>query len=313
MIIVFTLILITILFQCITCAAEATEIIALTPAPPPEIFVSSSAMQWVSLLASVFTVVAVFVAVSQLISSNLQHREDAKRSSADRAIDIGKLFQSQLIMEMSFNTLVLGFSGQSKLYEKCDKLHCDTLRFTQEEFLELFGMDAETAYEGCQKNITPLLLSMAAEKYDELLQSREQETATETELFKTIQDAKAKHEFDEKRMNLLNTLEWVAMLINTRVADEAVIYQSLHQVFLRYVRLEYPAIALMNSDKRACDQYYTNIIQLYRLWEGRWLEACVRDHVLSEERKAEENRQKAKQQARRDQNVKYAPHVSNRS
>jgi len=67
--------------------------------------------------------------------------------------------------------------------------------------------------------------------------------------------------------SVLNTLEYFCMYFNTGVADECVVYQSLHQSFLGDVKLLYFAIAIKNVNGK--DKYYTNIIELYNNWSQR--------------------------------------------
>lgn len=67
--------------------------------------------------------------------------------------------------------------------------------------------------------------------------------------------------------HLLNSLEYFAMYFNTGVADERVVYQSLHQTYLKVVRAMYFEIARRNDNPK--DMYYTNIINLYVKWSER--------------------------------------------
>lgn len=67
--------------------------------------------------------------------------------------------------------------------------------------------------------------------------------------------------------HLLNSLEYFAMYFNTGVADEEVVYQSLHQTYLKIVRAMYFVIAQRNDSPK--DMYYTNIINLYIKWSER--------------------------------------------
>lgn len=69
----------------------------------------------------------------------------------------------------------------------------------------------------------------------------------------------------------LNKLEYFAMSFNTKIADEDVVYQSLHQSFLKMINMMYFYIAFQNVDGK--DKYYTNIIELYNKWRDRYIEA----------------------------------------
>lgn len=71
-------------------------------------------------------------------------------------------------------------------------------------------------------------------------------------------------DFNRVLNELLNKLEYFCMYFNTGVADDEVVYQSLHQSFLSTVQLMYFFIADKNEYSR--DKYYINIIILYNKW-----------------------------------------------
>lgn len=87
----------------------------------------------------------------------------------------------------------------------------------------------------------------------------EQDETTKKELYAIF--------FKKFVMDFLNNLESLAMLLKYNLADEKIIYQSLHQTFLAYMSNLYYFIAEENylNDSR----YYENIIWLYRLWKKR--------------------------------------------
>ena len=76
---------------------------------------------------------------------------------------------------------------------------------------------------------------------------------------------KVGEKFEDVLYDVLNKLEWISMHFTNDIADEEVVYQSLHQVYLRIVKLLYPKISMMNKDG-AKDKYYCNIIRLYANW-----------------------------------------------
>ena len=79
----------------------------------------------------------------------------------------------------------------------------------------------------------------------------------------------------------LNRLEYFSMNFIADIADDNIVYYSLHQVFLSYVEICYFHIAEMNS-KGAKDKYYTNMIELYKKWKKRYLEAVEKENKAKE-------------------------------
>lgn len=82
---------------------------------------------------------------------------------------------------------------------------------------------------------------------------------------------------------LLNKLEYMAMEFRVGLADEEIVYQSLHQVYLSIVKSLYGSISSIN--KRQPDKYYSNVIWLYRKWVERYSKKT--NQVLSSTRKLE--------------------------
>lgn len=80
-------------------------------------------------------------------------------------------------------------------------------------------------------------------------------------------------------VDTLNALEAFCMHFNNGVADEEVIYQSLHQSFLGIIKLLYFKIASKNQLGK--DKYYINIIQMYNRWNDRYKEQTEKEVELS--------------------------------
>lgn len=66
---------------------------------------------------------------------------------------------------------------------------------------------------------------------------------------------------------LLNDLEWFSMSCRYGLADEEMLYQSLHLTFLSSVWLLYHYICLNNRENS--DKLFTNVIWLFNTWADR--------------------------------------------
>lgn len=71
-------------------------------------------------------------------------------------------------------------------------------------------------------------------------------------------------EFSNVVYGTLNNLEYFCMYFNIGIADDLVVYQSIHQSFFDIIKILYFDIALENNEGK--DKYYTNIIKLYSKW-----------------------------------------------
>ena len=57
------------------------------------------------------------------------------------------------------------------------------------------------------------------------------------------------------------------MCFTSGVADETIVYQSLHQTFFSTIKMLYYKIAVQNNVTK--DKYYTHTIKLYKQWRDR--------------------------------------------
>lgn len=96
------------------------------------------------------------------------------------------------------------------------------------------------------------------------------------------------HDFFNEIVLMLNDLEWFSMTCRYGLADEEILYQSLHQTFLSQIWLLYFYIASENKNNE--DKLFTNIIWLFCHWKSR-----LRDMQVE----AESNRIAANEEIRR--------------
>ena len=71
--------------------------------------------------------------------------------------------------------------------------------------------------------------------------------------------------------NVLNNMEYFALHFTHNVADESVVYQSLHDSYIKMVILLYYYIANTNNDP--CNKLFTNVISLYNTWYTKQCES----------------------------------------
>lgn len=71
---------------------------------------------------------------------------------------------------------------------------------------------------------------------------------------------------------LLNNMEYFSMNFTHKVADESVVFQSLHQTYLEAVQLLYYDISRNNRADGM--QFYTNIVELYKIWYNKNKRNC---------------------------------------
>ncbi|MFZ7973231.1 hypothetical protein ACO1GZ_07410 [Fusobacterium watanabei] len=176
----------------------------------------------------------------------------------EKAVELAKYFE-KLLDDALIVTLVI---EKSKISEIMKNLKINENRILLEEFnsLEL-------------KKIIPKFEKKYKDKrYSDFLKEIKNE-----DLKNIFMSYNLNYENQEKAIEIIkriilknmNRLEHFSMCFISDIAEEQIVYQSLHQVFLSYVEMSYILIARMNSNGGK-DKYYTNIIELYKIWKKRY-------------------------------------------
>ncbi|MGL4392502.1 MAG: hypothetical protein ACRCSK_03580 [Fusobacteriaceae bacterium] len=132
---------------------------------------------------------------------------------------------------------------------------------------------------------------------DEILKLKMEEYNNDIEFL----DKHLRFEFDSFRVDTLNKIEYISMSFNVGIADDEVVYQSLHQVFLRFIKMMYFHIATLNTNGNK-DKHFNNIIELYNSWAQKYHDVKDKEEI-NNQKVANENK-KAKDQKRKTEIIK---------
>ena len=214
------------------------------------------------------------VAFLSAIYAYKAYRHQKDRSKKNAACELAKYYADDILENGTTVINILVASGYEKFITgilSYDKM-CD---FTKKE-LETILKNSSISYTECIEkieNIEPTIIigCRMARTY-----SLKERTETLQNIAK-INEESGKVEFPTKAhirtdfmqdlTQLMNQLEWFSMNCRYGIADEELIYQSLHQTFLSMVLLMYPLICDTNKDN--ADKHYTNIIWLFNRWSCR--------------------------------------------
>jgi hypothetical protein len=238
------------------------------------------------------TLIAATAAVWQLRKTSKYQEQENTRKAVREAVDVAKIFQRDLIGDMIFIMNVYNKIGLTQyLAEKITTRN--TYTFDGKEARRLFGdrcfATAKTFYDKINaKIIDEVALTM--EGFQVTVGSVDKDSVQLVERNK-------KSFFENKVSNTLNTLEWIAMLFNTNAADDMVIFQSLHQTLLPFIRSCYFEIAAVNIENSDVDRFYWNITKLF----CRWTELYAKLKKKETKRAMKKARKKAKEEAREQQ------------
>ena len=87
-------------------------------------------------------------------------------------------------------------------------------------------------------------------------------------------------------ITLLNDFEAFSMNFTSGVADDSIVFDSLHQLYIRFIRSQYVIIAKRNINNT--DKYYTHCISLYNEW------SLKRKQLMDEEKMHDNHKIKKK-------------------
>ena len=219
--------------------------------------------------------------------SMYQYTKNIARKQQERGAEIAKLFAHDLLNKCTILGKVILKSGIGELF-KLEELDYRVFKnFDRDEIFDIYGKD-----ELILTKLRRLLFSQETQEiYIECL--KENINLNNTKDSSNITDYKEIFILDNSNMPVLfsqlvsltlNELEYISMYIASQAAGSKYVYQSLHQIFLRTIKLLAPIIALQNKDYS--DKYYTNIIFVYNEW------AELRQIGLKREKKNKEKANK---------------------
>ncbi|MDO4282326.1 MAG: hypothetical protein Q4D02_01705 [Clostridia bacterium] len=199
-----------------------------------------------------------------------EYNSNKKQKQQEKGAEIARLFSDELVDKCCILGEVITKSSLQSLL-KLDVINdSDIHNFDVTEIIDLFkDKNIFSKYEAiCRTNeldqIYYRLLSIriSAKKYNDIKD-------------KVFSDDEAKELFilDNKNLpfrfmflvsEVLNKLEATSMHIASQSTSSIYIYQSLHQMFLRTIRILVISIAYTNENY--ANKYYTNIIHVYNMW-----------------------------------------------
>lgn len=231
------------------------------------VFSKDSAQALIDFALLVVTVVSVFFAF-------LAYRHQRNRSKKDAACGLAKHYAGSIIGHYSYISEVLTRSGIVAKTKACFPL-TEIKDFDRDEldlFLSKQGMTADD-FHGLISTIDPFIILNSAfiKEHSVLGRALIQEGYVtinkDTGERKISNPSLLQNDFMQEITDTLNELEWFSMNCMYGLADEEILYQSLHQSFLATVWMLYFFISFNNTDN--ADKYYTNTIWLFHQWRNR--------------------------------------------
>lgn len=229
----------------------------------------------------VITAISVYCAYRAYKSAVQNYNLQKERAKKDAACDLARYYAQNIIDEFRFFLDVLTFS---QLNNKIESLfpYDDISLFDREELEKLINRAGQN-FEDVEREmdfVSPLAIYQAEIVCAKSIEERHT-IAAEYTVIKNQKDGEPPEigianenmlwsDFHRKIATLLNDLEYFAMSCQYGLADEEMLYQSLHQTYISQVRFLYFYISRNNTTNE--DKFYTNLIWLFNLWKNRLTE-----------------------------------------
>lgn len=219
-----------------------------------------------SLVLSFLMLVTTVLSVRYAIKA-YQHQKERTRKEA--ACNLAKVYAEEILDKCVVVTMIL---DKSKILEfvKENFPMSNIKNFTMDEVLDFVTkkrMDFKTLHKK--------MYTFDADGILSAIEAGEVPSLSDKPLSLVSKSKEALDSYVKDTISsLLNTLEWFSMNCHYGLADEKILYQSLHQTFLSTVWMLYYYISMNNVAN--VDKYYTNIIWLFTVWESRAEEETAR-------------------------------------
>lgn len=235
-----------------------------------------------SKIASIIESITLFALILQVVLLAEQNRlaldslkVDDSRKSKEKAIEMASFFRNEVLNYTGAITTTYEKIGVKKLLEREDAVLLS--RFDLSELIDVYGDNIVAEYDECMNKISMDIIAPFIIFSPEIGKAFGDPVDKDPKVL----DMQAKLFVSRLVTDSLNKLECFCMFFNYKIADEEVIYQSVHQVFLNTIKSLYINIAKIN--KTSSDKYYTNIIELFNKWEARDRETKALEKTLEKE------------------------------
>lgn len=235
------------------------------------------------IVSAVFVISGVVIAVWQYYLSYVDSRRNIDVIRVQKAVDLSECYKDHILSYKSPIEYIFNNSGINEILTKVQPHQM--VHFDEKE-LHTFLSDEDVKLlkdiQQSHKFFTAIINANSIYNIglsDDLIKLYKQD---EQECELSELDAKKLSTFLGKLITkALNNMEFFALHFTHNVADESVVYKSLHQTYIDIVQTLYYNIAKINP--LSTTKYFTNIIELYNLWNDRSIndEASFTDSVRS--------------------------------
>lgn len=248
-----------------------------------EIFAGLNKPGWIDYVVLVCSVITAFTIVFYIQDYIISKR----KFRTENAIGIAKDYADKII---DLSRYILEVYRVYDVLRIADKLDTSNIHlFTNQEMIKIYNDEDMEKFENIYAHTLPvdLLLPllccrcyisgnlMIDAAYQKLSNAGNQDQETIKSILPIL-----KQDFKCCIHTMLNSLEYICMMFMSNIVNDSVVYQSLHQTFLRSVKCLYYFIAKNNTSWSS--KNYTNITSLYNRWNEKFIKTWEKENKMGE-------------------------------
>lgn len=222
------------------------------------------------IISAIFVISGFIIAIWQYYLSCADSKRNMDLIRVQKAVDLSEYYKDHILSYKAPIEYIFTNSGISEIISKID---ISKMEYFDEKELHTFLTDEDiSSLKDIQKSHDFFTAVINANSIyniglsDELVALYKKECNEEYNL--SDLDSKILSTFLGKLIiKVLNNMEFFSLHFTHNVADESVVYKSLHQTYIDLVQGLYYNIAKINP--LSTTKYFTNIIELYKLWNDR--------------------------------------------
>ena len=217
------------------------------------------------IISSIFVISGVVIAVWQYYLSYIDSKRNMDVICVQKAIDLSEYYKDNILSYSAPIRYIFDNSGITKIISKIDVSKIK--HFDQKElytFLNEKDIDSLKEIQKSNKFFSVVInanaiYNLGINKDLIILYKKKNLSKIDEKIFSTF--------LGKLIIRVLNNMEFFSLHFTHNVADESVVYKSLHQTYINIVQILYYHIA--NRNPLSTTKYFTNIIELYELWNER--------------------------------------------
>lgn len=236
---IYLIALITVVFVFTSSIFKVLNITSLDNKLESIYYISNIILAIISSLGIVFTLIYAF----------RQYESEKKHAKISKAAELANLYAEKLLTPIS---IIVGTFSELEILDPelksiCNKLDLNKMiEFDYEELNDILT-EVEIVTMNAVANLT-----IHSERFEDYEDSED------------FENKKKERTLSSVIYNTLNKMEHFCIYFNSGIAENATVYQSLHQTFFMVIKYTYTYIAKLNTDET--DKYYINIIETYKNW-----------------------------------------------